>query len=49
MVQEDAVRVAQIIRSCMEGAVALKVPTPVRLKIGISWGELQDMKDDLPE
>ncbi len=41
------IRVAQIIRSGMENAVALKVPTPVRLKIGTSWGEIQDMKEVL--
>jgi DNA polymerase I-like protein with 3'-5' exonuclease and polymerase domains len=44
-VQEDVVRAAQIIRTGMESAVALKVPTPVRLKIGTSWGDIQDMKD----
>ena len=43
--QEDLIRVAQIIRSGMENAVTLKVPTPVRLKIGTSWGEIQDMKE----
>jgi DNA polymerase theta len=30
-----------LIKSCMENAVTLSVPFPVKLRVGPSWGELQ--------
>lgn len=33
---------AAIIRRCMEGAMHLHVPTPVKMHMGRSWGELSD-------
>merc|ERR1719186_1456669 len=39
---EDVVQAALIVREGMEGAVKLSVPTPVRLKVGATWGALQD-------
>ena len=45
-VDAAAVRqVAQIVRECMEGAVSLRVPFPVKIKVGPSWGELQPFED----
>uniref|UniRef100_A0A6I8P2U6 DNA polymerase theta n=1 Tax=Ornithorhynchus anatinus TaxID=9258 RepID=A0A6I8P2U6_ORNAN len=40
--EEDAVPVAQIIKSEMENAVKLSVRLKVKVKIGPSWGDLQD-------
>lgn len=40
---EDITQVAKIIRQCMENAMKLRVPTPVCVKIGPSWGELLEM------
>lgn len=37
---QEAVRV---IRSCMEGALCLSVPTPVKISTGKSWGELVEI------
>lgn len=35
--------VARMVKARMEGAVRLKgVPTPVKLHVGPSWGELQE-------
>ena len=31
---------AALVRQCMEGAVTLQVPLPVRLSGGASWGRL---------
>lgn len=42
---DDLIQVAQIIRSSMETACKLRVPTPVKVNIGPSWGELQEMKE----
>lgn len=41
---DDVVQAAQVVRGGMEGAVALEVPTPVRLKVGASWGTLHEFK-----
>lgn len=30
-----------LIKSCMENAVTLSVPFPVKLRVGPSWGELE--------
>lgn len=30
-----------LIKNCMENAVALSVPFPVKLRVGPSWGELE--------
>ena len=39
---EDVVQAALIVKEGMEGAMELLVPTPVRVKVGANWGELQD-------
>lgn len=33
--------VAALVKRCMEGAVSLRVPLPVKMHIGPSWGELE--------
>ena len=42
---DDVVQVAQIVKMVMENACALGVRTPVKVKVGPSWGLLQDMRD----
>ena len=37
----DVVSLAAIVRSGMESAVCLAVPTPVRIKVGDTWGNIQ--------
>ena len=32
---------AALVKECMEGAVELTVPMPVKLHVGPSWGQLQ--------
>lgn len=32
---------AALVRECMEGAMQLHVPTPVKMHVGRSWGELE--------
>merc|ERR1712150_42923 len=44
---KDVVRVAKIIRYEMENALRLTVPTPVKIRIGPSWGNLSTLKDML--
>lgn len=39
---EDVVQVALIVRQGMEKAVKFSVPTPVRIKVGVTWGALQE-------
>ena len=39
---EDVVQAALIVKEGMEAAMELLVPTPVRVKVGANWGELQD-------
>ena len=41
---DDMVQAAQIVKESMETALKLSVPTPVRVKVGAKWGELQDFK-----
>ena len=43
---EDVLQVAKIVKSGMETAMKLLVPTPVRVKVGATWGELQDFQVD---
>ena len=43
---EKVMEVSQIVKVGMEEAVKLSVPTPVRIKVGASWGELQDFHVD---
>lgn len=44
-VREDCVKtVTQIVRSCMEEAVQLRVPLKVKVKVGKNWGSLQELK-----
>ena len=35
-------RGAAVVKGGMEAAMALADPTPVRVKVGANWGELQD-------
>lgn len=49
---EHLAAAAAIIRSVMEGAAAawrLRVPLPVQLSVGRSWGELQRLRVDAPD
>ena len=39
---DDVVQAALIVREGMEGAVKFSVPLPVRLKVGATWGALQE-------
>ena len=39
---EDVVQAALIVREGMEGALKFSVPLPVRLKVGATWGSLQE-------
>ena len=39
---EDVVQAAQMLKKGMETALPLLVPTPVRLKVGASWGTLRE-------
>ena len=42
----DVVQVAQIVKMVMENACpVLRVRTPVKVKVGPTWGQLQDMKE----
>ena len=47
MASNDVIEVAKIIRTEMENAMTLSVPTPVKVKIGPSWGDLSTLKDVL--
>ena len=40
---EDVVQVAKIVKAGMEGCLHLRVPTPVKVKIGATWGDLHPM------
>ena len=43
---DDVVQVAQIVKMVMENASpVLRVRTPVKVKVGPTWGQLQDMKE----
>ena len=39
---EEILQAAMMVKEGMEQALDLSVPTPVRIKVGTSWGELQD-------
>ena len=41
---EEVLQAALMVKEGMEQAVGLSVPTPVRIKVGTSWGELQDFR-----
>ena len=46
VVAQDSVKVAQIVKECMENAMPdLSVPFPVKVKIGPSWGQLVEMRN----
>ena len=47
MVCDDLLQVAEIIQFEMENAIKLSVPTPVKMKIGPSWGQLTALKDSI--
>ena len=36
------IKVALVIKECMEGAINLCVPLEVKMKVGQSWGSLED-------
>ena len=40
---KHSVKVAQIVKECMENAMDLSVPFPVKVKIGPSWRQLVEM------
>ena len=44
----DTDKVAKVISNCMENAMNLSVTLPVKVKVGPSWGSLEDLrsKDD---
>eukprot|EP00761_Pharyngomonas_kirbyi_P007509 gb/GECH01007519.1/.p1 GENE.gb/GECH01007519.1/~~gb/GECH01007519.1/.p1 ORF type:complete len:1125 (+),score=246.86 gb/GECH01007519.1/:1-3375(+) len=43
-VEEDhIINIATLVKQCMENAVSLSVPTPVRCKYGKNWGSLEDL------
>lgn len=43
-VRKDRVAdVAAIVKSIMENAMPLRVPTPVKLSVGKNWGNLQEV------
>lgn len=37
-------KAAEIIKTTMESAVHLSVPFPVKLKTGMSWGEMEEFE-----
>ena len=41
---EEVLQAAIMVKEGMEQALELSVPTPVRIKVGTSWGELQDFR-----
>ena len=41
---EEVLQAAIMVKEGMELALDLSVPTPVRIKVGTSWGELQDFR-----
>ncbi|XP_009578523.1 PREDICTED: DNA polymerase theta, partial [Fulmarus glacialis] len=42
--EDDAIQVAQIVKHEMENAIKLSVKLNVKVKIGPSWGDLQDLE-----
>ena len=38
----DLNRTARIVQSCMESAMKLSVKLPVKIKVGSTWGKLQE-------
>ncbi|XP_062427659.1 DNA polymerase theta [Rhea pennata] len=44
VVEDDVIQVAQIVKHEMENAVKLSVKLNVKVKIGPSWGDLQDLE-----
>ncbi len=43
---KDVLKVAKIVKECMENAIELSVNFPVSLKIGPSWGELVELSNN---
>lgn len=39
---EALVSVASMVKAVMEGVVSLRVPLPVKMHVGPSWGDLQE-------
>ena len=44
---DDLIQVAHIVRKGMESCLKLSVPTPVKIKIGSSWGDLKPLKREI--
>jgi DNA polymerase theta len=40
----DALQVAKIVKMVMENACRLSVVTPVKVKLGASWGQLKELE-----
>lgn len=36
------IKVAKVVKECMEHCIRLSVPLPVKMKSGLSWGEMQE-------
>ena len=45
VVAPDVVPVAKIVKECMENVTKLRVPFPVKIRIGPSWGDLVEMSN----
>ena len=41
--EQDIQQVAQIVKDNMESAMMLSVRLPVKVKVGPTWGSMQDM------
>jgi DNA polymerase I-like protein with 3'-5' exonuclease and polymerase domains len=40
--QEDLQKVASIVKESMEQAYKLRVPLPIKMKVGTAWGNLKE-------
>ena len=40
--RSDVPRVAGIVKECMEGALQLRVPLEVKIKVGERWGKMEE-------
>lgn len=38
------IKVAKVVKECMENCISLSVPLPVKMKSGLSWGEMQEFR-----
>jgi DNA polymerase theta len=42
--EQDVQKVAQLVKDNMESAMMLNVRLPVKVKVGPTWGSMQDME-----